>query len=262
MVSADRRATITTVGVLLFAVAVAGARGAARQNTQAAPAGVGADGALSAAAQNALVQQYCVTCHNDAKNTAGLSLQHFDVAAADPDILSSMVDMLKAGAMPPSGQPRPEAGTLFALTNALASRVAPGDAPAPSHDAARNANASAERQPETTVITFPHQADRMAPDAQTAILHTVCAQCHNDDRKTGGVSFERATIEEVANDSDLAERAIAKLRAGMMPPPTAPKRPDPASLGAFVVSLERRVDEAAALHPNPGGRVAQRLNRR
>ena len=54
---------------------------------------------------------------------------------------------------------------------------------------------------------------------------------------------------------------IAKLRAGMMPPQDAPKRPDAASIHAFVTSLETQLDRAAALHPDPGSRLFQRLNR-
>jgi hypothetical protein len=47
----------------------------------------------------------------------------------------------------------------------------------------------------------------------------------------------------------------------MMPPQDAPKRPDAASIHAFVTSLEQRIDREAALHPNPGSRLSQRLNR-
>jgi hypothetical protein len=54
---------------------------------------------------------------------------------------------------------------------------------------------------------------------------------------------------------------IRKLRAGMMPPPAAKERPDAETSKAFALSLETRIDQAAALHPNPGRRVFQRLNR-
>src|SRR5207237_2858787 len=54
---------------------------------------------------------------------------------------------------------------------------------------------------------------------------------------------------------------IRKLRAGMMPPPTAPRRPEPEAAKAFAVTLEMAMDEAAAKQPNPGRRTFQRLNR-
>ena len=38
--------------------------------------------AASAAAQRALLDQYCVTCHNDKAKTANLSLQNLDLSTA------------------------------------------------------------------------------------------------------------------------------------------------------------------------------------
>ena len=61
--------------------------------------------------------------------------------------------------------------------------------------------------------------------------------------------------------AEIAEKMIHKLRAGMMPPATAPKRPDAAAVQAFVTALEARVDAVAAGAPNPGWRPFQRLNR-
>jgi hypothetical protein len=110
-------------------------------------------------------------------------------------------------------------------------------------------------------VSFPHDGDRMAPAAQTSIVSTICVQCHTDRRKPGGVSFEHLTIDDIVRDGELAERVVAKLRAGMMPPLTAPKRPDEDSARAFVVSLEKRIDTAARLRPHPGSRRSQRLNR-
>src|SRR5262249_47723346 len=43
--------------------------------------------------------------------------------------------------------------------------------------------------------------------------------------------------------------------------PPAAKRPDNATLTAFVAALETRLDEAAAKNPNPGRRPFQRMNR-
>jgi Protein of unknown function (DUF1592)/Protein of unknown function (DUF1588)/Protein of unknown function (DUF1585)/Protein of unknown function (DUF1587)/Protein of unknown function (DUF1595) len=101
----------------------------------------------------------------------------------------------------------------------------------------------------------------MTVAAQNRMVHTICTQCHTDQRRPGGVSFEHFDIATAADHADLAEKMVAKLRAGMMPPLTAPKRPDPATSHAFVVSLEAQLDRAAALHPDPGSRTFQRLNR-
>ena len=53
---------------------------------------------------------------------------------------------------------------------------------------------------------------------------------------------------------------IRKLRLGMMPP-VGMRRPDLATVTAFVSSMESRLDQMASLHPNPGHRPFQRLNR-
>ncbi len=60
--------------------------------------------------------------------------------------------------------------------------------------------------------------------------------------------------------ADVAEKMIRKLRSGMMPPAGA-RRPDATVINAFAASMETRLDQAAALNPNPGHRPFQRLNR-
>ena len=56
------------------------------------------------------------------------------------------------------------------------------------------------------------------------------------------------------------ERAVRKLRGGMMPPPGMP-RPDLATVNSFVTFLEASLDQAALASPNPGTVSLHRLNR-
>jgi hypothetical protein len=101
----------------------------------------------------------------------------------------------------------------------------------------------------------------LPPDAQRSLVTQYCAGCHNDRSTAGGLTlaaFDPATIDR---HPQIAEKMIRKLRAGMMPPPTAPRRPDPDTLRAFAAALEARIDEAGATRPNPGRRTFQRLNR-
>jgi hypothetical protein len=137
----------------------------------------------------------------------------------------------------------------------------PGDLAASGTPAQTTEQPAARVQPAPVVIAFPHDGERMTPAAQTAVLETICTQCHTDRRKPGGVSFEGVTIDDVVRNGELAERMLAKLRAGMMPPQNAPKRPDESAVQAFVVTLEKRIDAAARVHPHPGSRGSQRLNR-
>lgn len=59
---------------------------------------------------SALVDQYCVVCHNETLNTGGLTLDNFDVNNVQdhPDVWERVLRKLRANAMPPTGMPRPD----------------------------------------------------------------------------------------------------------------------------------------------------------
>jgi len=79
----------------------------------------------TAADQNALLKQYCVTCHSDRAKAGGLSLASFDAAKPTNDVIvaEKMIRKLRAGMMPPSGAKRPEAAALDALTTSLETHI-------------------------------------------------------------------------------------------------------------------------------------------
>jgi len=100
---------------------------------------------------------------------------------------------------------------------------------------------------------------------ETALVKQYCATCHNDRNKNnaGGLTLQGFDSSKVGRDgevAEVAEKMIRKLRAGMMPPSGA-RRPDAHVINAFASSMETRLDQAAALNPNPGHRPFQRLNR-
>jgi cytochrome c551/c552 len=82
---------------------------------------LGQNSAPSAPTPRALLDQYCVTCHNQKLNTAGLALDKMDPAhvAANTEAWEKVVRKLRAGMMPPQGMPRPNAAAYEALTVAL-----------------------------------------------------------------------------------------------------------------------------------------------
>jgi len=104
-------------------------------------------------------------------------------------------------------------------------------------------------------------AATMTLDAQNQFVATTCATCHDDEAKPGGLSLEHFDAAKVADNADVTERMIRKLRAGMMPPASVSPRPDADTLALFATTLETRVDQAALAHPNAGRRPFQRLNR-
>ena len=93
------------------------------------------------------------------------------------------------------------------------------------------------------------------------VLDEYCAACHNDRLKTAGLAFERLDVDRVADAPDVWEKVVRKLRAREMPPAGA-RRPDSKTYTATIASLEKALDDAAALSPNPGRVAVHRLNRR
>jgi mono/diheme cytochrome c family protein len=74
-----------------------------------------------AAAQQTLVQQYCITCHNDRAKQGGLSLELESISSAadHPEVWEKVVRKLRAGVMPPPGVRRPPLAEYEALRDWL-----------------------------------------------------------------------------------------------------------------------------------------------
>jgi len=99
-----------------------------------------------------------------------------------------------------------------------------------------------------------------ASSSPRGLFDTYCVTCHNQRTKVAGLMLDTVDVNDVSKHADVLEKAVRKLRGGMMPPPGA-RRPDQASVDAVVASLERALDQAAAAHPNPGRVALHRLNR-
>ena len=97
-------------------------------------------------------------------------------------------------------------------------------------------------------------------EALTTVVRQTCGACHNERAKAGNLLLQTFDVAKAASSPAVAEKMIAKLRAGMMPPPGR-KRPGGDTLVALAETLERLVDRAAARKPEPGTRSFQRLNR-
>jgi len=75
----------------------------------------------SLAPDRALLNQYCVGCHNEKLKTAGLMLDKLDLAhpGQEPETWEKVVRKLRAGMMPPAGMPRPNRAMLDSWTAKL-----------------------------------------------------------------------------------------------------------------------------------------------
>ncbi|HEY1241293.1 MAG TPA: DUF1592 domain-containing protein [Bryobacteraceae bacterium] len=86
--------------------------------------------AFGAAAQSptpnrALIDRYCVTCHNQRLKTAGLMLDKMDVdhVAEGAEVWENVVRKLKGGMMPPQGMPRPDQAAIDSFIGGLESSL-------------------------------------------------------------------------------------------------------------------------------------------
>jgi hypothetical protein len=66
--------------------------------------------ASTSSPERALLNKYCITCHNDKLKTAGLSLQALNPERVGPDaaVWEKVVGKLRGAAMPPAGAPQPD----------------------------------------------------------------------------------------------------------------------------------------------------------
>ena len=104
-------AVILTAFFVSVGVAVNSGQAAGPQANQTAAA------APALSTEKALVNRYCVTCHNERRQTpAGAPLMldklNIDAVAEHPDVWEKVVRKVRSGAMPPVGMPRPDAAAL------------------------------------------------------------------------------------------------------------------------------------------------------
>jgi hypothetical protein len=109
-------------------------------------------------------------------------------------------------------------------------------------------------------------------DQHRAMLNSYCVTCHNTRVKTGGLALDGDRLDRLnvlstgqsAEDADVWEKALRKLRGNQMPPPGSPQPPQK-DVDSFVAWMENALDSAAAdsraKGPKTGYVPVQRLNR-
>jgi hypothetical protein len=96
-------------------------------------------------------------------------------------------------------------------------------------------------------------------DPHWRFLDEYCYECHNSIEWTAELALDSMSPGAIAEDAEVWEKVLRKLRAGMMPPPGG-RRPEHERVDAFVGWLEASLDEAAP-QPDPGEIALHRLNR-
>src|SRR3989449_203969 len=98
------------------------------------PASATAAVAPQAGDYRAVLNQYCVTCHNERTKTDGLTLDSLNLANVEEnaDVWEKVVRKVRVGMMPPKGMPQPDDTTRRGLVAWLTTEL--------DRDAARNSN--------------------------------------------------------------------------------------------------------------------------
>lgn len=107
----------------------------------------------------------------------------------------------------------------------------------------------------------PASADNAVAAEKWALLDKYCSKCHNTQDWAGGVAFDTLTPEGIPDDAETWEKAVRKLRGGLMPPAGNP-RPDNQAIQSFVSWMEGNLDHAAANRTETGRVALHRLNRK
>ena len=94
-----------------------------------------------------------------------------------------------------------------------------------------------------------------------ALLGKYCTECHNADDWAGGVAFDTMSESDIADNIDVMEKVVRKLRSQQMPP-GGHDMPDKPTRAAFIGWMETRLDAAGAEHEDPGYVGLHRLNRK
>src|SRR5690606_18759714 len=92
-------------------------------------------------------------------------------------------------------------------------------------------------------------------------LNTYCVECHNFEEWAGGVAFDTMDPAFVADEAEVWEEVVLKLRGGLMPPP-GETHPSEAEIFDFVGWMEAYLDHAAGVNASPGRVALHRLNRK
>jgi len=109
----------------------------------------------------------------------------------------------------------------------------------------------------TTGAANPHAK---SIEANWKLLEDYCFECHNATDWAGGVAFDTLDPATAADDAEIWEESVRKLRGTLMPPP-GKKQPDAATRAAFISSFENFLDYNASSQPRAGSVGLHRLNR-
>ena len=114
-----------------------------------------------------LLDQYCVTCHNAGRSTAGLSLDQLDLenVGRNAQTWEKVVRKLRGGSMPPINMPRPsqQAAEAFVASLEMAIDLAAAAAPNPGRSTVHRLNRTEYTNATRDLLAVDIDADALLP---------------------------------------------------------------------------------------------------
>ena len=165
-----------------------------------------------AAGHEALLERYCITCHNDrlaARGTVPIALRTADLddVPGNAEVWEKVIRKLRTGSMPPAGRPRPDAGAADALAARLETEI----------DRAAAAHPNPGRtEPLHRLNRTEYQnaiRDLLALDVDAAALVPADDQSYGFDNVAGVLKVSPTLLERYMN----AARSVSRLAVGASP---------------------------------------------
>lgn len=155
--------------------------------------------------QRLLIDRYCVTCHNQRQQTAGLDLETLNLSdiGEAPATWEAVVQKLRGGMMPPAGQPRPNPSDYKALQTWLESAldriaaITPNPGRVPTHRLNRAEYTNAIRD----LVALDINGDALLPTDDTG---------HGFDNLAGTLALSPVLMERYLS----AARRVSRLAVG------------------------------------------------
>ena len=163
---------------------------------------------------NELLDQYCVSCHNDRLQTGGVSFDGLDTVdlRRNAQLWERVVVKLRTGAMPPPGRPRPDLETYHAVANELEMSIdgAAVSNPNPGRTSTTHRlNRTEYRNAIRDLLAVDIDVDSLLPGEETSDT--------GFDNNADVLSMSTAQLERYLS----AARRISRLAVGL--PPLAPR---------------------------------------
>ena len=161
----------------------------------------------------AVLDKYCVSCHNQTRKTAGLALDTLKLANVSDaaEIWEKAVQKLRGGAMPPPGMPRPDQATYDAFVSYLEASLDRAAEASPNPGRTKSLHRLNRTEYQTVI------RDLLALEIDAAsLLPADAADQHGFDNVAGVLSVSPLLMERYLS----AARKVSRLAIGLPPYPT------------------------------------------